>query len=349
MQLAKFPRVSLAHLPTPLERLDTLSTMLGVDLWIKRDDCTGLSTGGNKARKLEFLIAEALDQDADIVVTHGATQSNHARQTAAAAARTGLDCTIVLEDRTGKPEPEYRTNGNVFLDELHGASIESRPSGLDMNAEIEGVAARLRASGRKPYLIPGGGSNPTGALGYVNAAMELVSEANAVGLRIDHVVHATGSAGTQAGMVAGLAGMHSGIRLLGIGVRAPREAQERNVYQLARATAGKLGMDGLVKPGHVEANCDYVGAGYGLPGPDTLDAIRLVARTEGILLDPVYSGKAMAGLLDLCRRGSFKAGETIVFLHTGGSAALFGYTASFNLNEEGASQSADARNEEEKT
>ena len=349
MQLAKFPRLSLAHLPTPLERLDNLSKTLGVDLWIKRDDCTGLSTGGNKARKLEFLIAEALEQGADIVVTHGATQSNHARQTAAAAARTALDCHILLEDRTGMTEHEHRWGGNVLLDVLHGASLETRPSGLDMNAELDGVAARLRASGRKPYLIPGGGSNPTGALGYVNAAMELVSEANAAGLRIDHVVHATGSAGTQAGMVTGLVGMSSGIHLLGIGVRAPREVQERNVYHLACATAAKLGLDGLVRPEHVEANCDYVGAGYGIPGADTLDAIRLTARTEGILLDPVYSGKAMAGLVDLCRRGAFTKGETIVFLHTGGSAALFGYTTSFNLNEDGVVRSADARIEEEKT
>ena len=349
MQLAKFPRVSLAHLPTPLERLDNLSKMLGVDLWIKRDDCTGLSTGGNKARKLEFLIAEALDRKADIVVTHGATQSNHARQTAAAAARSNLDCHILLEDRTGNPEPEYRGNGNVFLNGLHGASIETRPGGLDMNAELEGVADRLRADGRKPYPIPGGGSNPTGALGYVNAAMELVSQANAIGLRIDHLVHATGSAGTQAGLVTGLVGMNCDIRLLGIGVRAPRDVQEENVYRLACATAQRLGMDGLIRPEHVEANCDYGGAGYGLPGADTLDAIRLMARTEGILLDPVYSGKAMAGLLDLCRRGSFKAGETIVFLHTGGSAALFGYTMSFNSNEDGVARSAGVRPEERMT
>ena len=205
MQIAEFPRLNLAHLPTPLERLDNLSKMLGVELWIKRDDCTGLSTRGNKAHKLEFLIAEALERDADIVITHGATQSNHARQTAAAAARTGLACHVLLEDRTGKPEPEYRCNGNEFLDRLHGATIESRPSGLDS------VAARLRAEGRKPYVIPGGGSNPTGALGYVNAAMELVSQADAIGLCIDHVVHATGSAGTQAGMVVGLAGMDTGI------------------------------------------------------------------------------------------------------------------------------------------
>ena len=340
--------MSLAHLPTPLERLDNLSKMLGVDLWIKRDDCTGLSTGGNKARKLEFLIAEALEQKADVVITHGAIQSNHARQTAAAAARSNLDCHILLEDRTGNPEPEYRGNGNVFLNGLHGASIETRPGGLDMNAELEGVAGRLRADGRKPYPIPGGGSNPTGALGYVNAAMELVSQANAIGLRIDHLVHAAGSAGTQAGLVTGLVGMNSDIRLLGIGVRAPRDVQEENVYRLACATAQRLGMDGL-RPEHVEANCDYVGAGYGLPGADTLDAIRLMARTEGILLDPVYSGKAMAGLLDLCRQGSFKAGETIVFLHTGGSAALFGYTMSFNSNEDGVARSAGVRPEERMT
>ena len=349
MQIAEFPRLNLAHLPTPLERLDNLSKMLGVELWIKRDDCTGLSTGGNKARKLEFLIAEALERDADIVITHGATQSNHARQTAAAAARTGLACHVLLEDRTGKPEPEYRCNGIVFLDRLHGATIESRPSGLDMNAELDGVAARLRAEGRKPYVIPGGGSNPTGALGYVNTAMELVFQADAIGLRIDHVVHATGSAGTQAGMVVELAGMDTGIRLLGIGVRAPKDVQERNVYHLARDTARKLGMNEPIGPELVEANCDYVGAGYGLPGADTLDAIRVMACTEGILLDPVYSGKAMAGLLDLCRQGAFESGETIVFLHTGGSAALFGYTMSFNPTDDDVALPAHVRQQERET
>ena len=333
MHLARFPRVHLAHLPTPLESLENLSRVLdGPDIWIKRDDCTGLSTGGNKTRKLEFLMAEALNQGADIVLTQGATQSNHARQTAAFAARLGLDCHLLLEDRTAKTDPEYVHNGNVFLDLLHNASIERYPATPDMNTAMEQVADRMRAEGRKPYLIPGGGSNTTGALGYVNAALELIQQANSQGLRIDHIVHATGSAGTQAGLVTGLAGMNSGIPLLGIGVRAPKEIQENNVFKLACATAEKLGCAGIVQRDHIVANCDYIGQGYGFPAPDTIAAIQLLARLEGILLDPVYSGKGMAGLIDLCRKGFFKRGETVVFVHTGGSAALFGYTASFQFS-----------------
>lgn len=333
MNLARFARLRLAHLPTPLEHLPRLTRELGgPEIWIKRDDCTGMSTGGNKTRKLEFLMAEAMAQGADIVLTQGATQSNHARQTAACAARLGLACHILLEDRTGKTDRDYTRNGNVLLDELHGASIERRPAHPDMNAELAKVAERLRAEGRKPYAIPGGGSNPTGALGYVNAALELVTQANDLGLRIDHVVHATGSCGTQAGLVAGLQGINAGVPLLGIGVRAPREKQEENVFALASATAEKLGIAGVVKRRHVVANCDYVGEGYGFPAPGTIAAITMLARLEGILLDPVYSGKGMAGLIDLVAKGAFQKGDNIVFIHTGGSAGLFGYVADFGFN-----------------
>jgi len=330
MHLARFPRLHLAHLPTPLEYLENLTrTLGGPEIWIKRDDCTGMATGGNKTRKLEFLMAEAQQQGADIVLTQGATQSNHARQTAAFAARLGLDCHLLLEDRTGKTETEYVHNGNVLLDLLFGASVEPYSPTADMNAMLEQVADRFRAEGRKAYAIPGGGSNPTGALGYVNAALELLTQTNEQGLRIDHIVHATGSAGTQAGLVTGLAATHSGIPLLGIGVRVPREPQENTVFKLACATADKLGCSGVVKREQVVANCDYVGEGYGLPTPGTIEAIRLLAEQEGILLDPVYSGKGMAGLIDLCRKGFFKRGDNVVFVHTGGSAALFAYPTSF--------------------
>ncbi len=333
MNLARFPRIRLAHLPTPLEHLPHLTRALGgPEIWIKRDDCTGLSTGGNKTRKLEFLMAEATDQGADIVLTQGATQSNHARQTAAAAARLGLDCHILLEDRTGKTNHDYTLNGNVLLDRLHGATIEHRAAHPDMNGEMEKVAERMRAEGRKPYCIPGGGSNPTGALGYVNAAMELVSQANDLGLRIDHVVHATGSAGTQAGLVTGLKGINAGIPLLGFSVRAPKDKQEDNVFKLACATAEKLGIAGAVRREDVVANSDYVGPGYGFPAPDTIEAIEMLARHEGILLDPVYSGKGMAGLVDFIRKGRFNSGENVVFVHTGGSAALFGYVEDFGVD-----------------
>ena len=335
MNLARFPRIRLGHMPTPLEPMENLSRHLagpngGPKLWIKRDDCTGLSTGGNKTRKLEFLMADALAQGADTVITQGATQSNHARQTAAAAAKLGLACHILLEDRTGYTDPAYTDSGNVLLDRLHGATIDRRPGGVDMQAEMEKFAAELKTQGRKPYVIPGGGSNAVGALGYVNAALELVAQAAEIGLRIDHVVHATGSAGTQAGLVTGLTALNSGIPVLGIGVRAPKEQQEKNVLALAEKVATHLGLPGIVKPEHVVANCDYVGQGYGIPTEGMVAAVKLLAEKEGILLDPVYSGKGMAGLIDLVRKGHFGKDENIVFIHTGGSVGLFGYPEAFN-------------------
>lgn len=330
MHLARFPRVFLAHLPTPLERLDRISAELGgPEIWIKRDDCTGLSTGGNKTRKLEFLMAEAQAEGADMVMTQGATQSNHARQTAAFAARLGMGCHILLEDRTGSNDPNYNGNGNVLLDHLHGATTAKYPGGVDMQAAMEAEAEKLRQTGRRVYVIPGGGSNPTGALGYVNCAFELVGQANDRGLRLDHIVTATGSAGTQAGLVVGLQAINAQIPLLGIGVRAPQAKQEESVFALAQKTAAKLGCPDVVARGDVRADCNYVGAGYGIPGTDTIEAVRMFAELEGLLLDPVYSGKGAAGLIDYCRKGKFRKGERVVFLHTGGSAALFGYDRVF--------------------
>lgn len=332
MHLARFRRLHLAHLPTPLEPLPRLSRALGgAEIWIKRDDCTGLSTGGNKTRKLEFLMAEAQSANADLVITQGATQSNHARQTAAFAAKLNMGCHILLEDRTGSKDPSYNRNGNVFLDLLHGATVEKRPPGLDMNQEIEAAAERFRSEGRRVYTIPGGGSNPTGALGYANCALELLAQANERDLAIDHIVHATGSAGTQAGLLVGLKALNAGIPLLGIGVRAPKAKQEENVFRLAAATAEKLGCPGVVARADVVADCDYVGDGYGIPTPGAIEAIEMFARLEGILLDPVYTGKGAAGLIDLIRKGRFGKGERVVFLHTGGSAALFGYTDAFDF------------------
>jgi L-cysteate sulfo-lyase len=332
MDIARFPRVRLGHFPTPLEPLDNLSKLLGGPrLWVKRDDCTGLSTGGNKTRKLEFLMAEALQQKADVVITQGATQSNHARQTAAAAVKLGMHCHVLLEDRTGYTAPDYTEGGNVLLDRLHGATVERRPGGSNMQAEMEAVAERLRQQGRRPYVMPGGGSTPLGAIGYANAALELVQQSAEQGLRIDALVHATGSAGTQAGLVAGLQALNSPMRLLGIGVRAPREKQESMVYDLACRTWALLGVRGELPRASVEANCDYVGGGYGVPTPGMVEAVTLLARTEGLLLDPVYSGKGMAGLIDLVRKGHFRAGQNVVFLHTGGSVALFGYPTAFDL------------------
>jgi len=330
MHLARFPRVRFGHLPTPLEPLDNLTRLLGgPKLWVKRDDCTGLGTGGNKTRKLEFLMADAQAKGADTVITQGAIQSNHARQTAAAAARLGMKCLILLENRTGSEARDYRRNGNVMLDHLFGAPTKVYSAGTDMNAAMAEVAEGVKAGGGTPYIIVGGGSNPIGALGYVNCALELMRQADDMGLSIDRVVHATGSAGTQAGLVAGLEGARSGIPVLGIGVRAPKPQQEENVFKLASATAELLGVAGAVRRETVVANTDYVGQGYGIPTQGMREAVALLARCEGLLLDPVYSGKAMAGLIDLVRRGEFGRQENVVFLHTGGSVGLFGYLDAF--------------------
>ena len=330
MKLSTFPRIRITHGPTPLEFMPRLTEALGgPNLYIKRDDCTGLATGGNKTRKLEFLMADALKHQADTIITQGATQSNHARQTVAIAAKLGLKCEILLEDRTGSTESNYKHSGNVFLDHLFGAHVQEVPGGTDMNAAMATLASKLRDKGRKPYIIPGGGSNAIGALGYVVCALEMVDQFNTQGLDVSCVVHATGSAGTQAGLVVGLEGSRSRIPVLGIGVRAAREAQETNVFNLAVKTAELLGVPGAVSRERVQANCDYVGAGYGVPTPGMVEALTMVARLEGILLDPVYSGKGMAGLIDLCRRGHFKRGENIVFVHTGGAVGLYGYMNAF--------------------
>lgn len=331
MHLARFPRVRLFPTPTPLEKMENLTRHLGgPQIWIKRDDCTVVATGGNKVRKLEFLAGDAQARGADHLITQGAVQSNHVRQTIAVANRLGMKCSVLLEHRLETNDPNYLGSGNVLLDKLMGASIEYRQSGLDMNAEAERKGEELRAAGGKPYVIPGGGSNRVGALGYVSCAQELMQQADEMGLKIDRVVHATGSAGTQAGLVAGLIGINAGVRVLGIGVRAPKDRQEANVHKLAQEVAEYVGVHGGVPREAVEANCDYVGAGYGQPTDGMYEAVSMVARLEGILLDPVYSGKGMAGLIDLIRKGKIGSNETVVFLHTGGAVGLFGYNSFFD-------------------
>ena len=330
MHLARFPRVSLFPKPTPLEPLENLTRHLGgPEIWIKREDCTIVATGGNKVRKLEWLIGEARLQGATRIVTQGAVQSNHVRQTAAVARRFGMTCLALLEHRIETNDRDYLNSGNVLLDKLFGCEIEYRPGGIDMNAEAEKKGAELRAAGEAVYVIPGGGSNKVGALGYVACAQELVQQADEMDLRIDRVVTATGSAGTHAGLVVGLEGVNAAIPVLGIGVRLPRDRQEANVFRLAEATADYVGVRGGIARSAVVANCDYVGEGYGIPTPGMAEAVQMLARQEGILLDPVYSGKAMAGMIDLIRRGEFRKDERVVFLHTGGAVGLFGYTGFF--------------------
>jgi L-cysteate sulfo-lyase len=296
----------------------------GPRLWIKRDDCTGLATGGNKTRKLEFLIADAIEKDADMVVTQGAVQSNHVRQTAAAACKFGLDCHALLERRVPGREDDYETTGNVLFAQMFGTSLEFRPAGLDMNAEALAVTEKLAAAGRKPYFIPGGGSNETGALGYVSCAYELLDQIKANNLDVGWIVLATGSTGTHAGMLAGLHAAGSTIPVMGISVRQPEDKQIAAVHKLAVLTASKL-TDTPLGVEKVIVDDGYVGAGYGQPTQGTLDAINLIARREGLLFDPVYSGKGLAGMIGLAGQNFFDSDKDVIFLHTGGAAALFAY------------------------
>ncbi len=326
MQLNRFPRRRYTAGPTPLEPLRRLSEHLGgPELWIKRDDLLGLAAGGNKTRKLEFLVGAAFAAGADTLITTGAVQSNHCRLTLAAAAYEGLACRLVLEERVAGSYDEA-ASGNNFLFRLLGAEkLVVVPGGADLAATMQQEAEELTAQGRSAYVIPGGGSNPLGALGYVACAQELLQQADRQGLTIDHLVTASGSGGTHAGVVAGLTGLSAGVSVIGISVRAARQPQELKILDLAQRAAELAGSHVPVTGGDVVVHDDYVGEGYSLPTAAMVEAVRLFARLEGILLDPVYTGKAAAGLIDLVRRGRFGRGERVVFLHTGGAPALYAY------------------------
>lgn len=310
-------RTSLGHLPTLIEKLPRLSAHLaGPTIYCKRDDQTGLATGGNKVRKLEFLFAEALAQGCDHVVTLGGPQSNHVRQTAAAAARRGLSCSLVLR---GNPPPQRL--GNLLLDELLGAEVHWSGA-RTRDAVAAELMETLRARGVRPYLIPVGGSNGLGALGYALAMQEAVTQLAAAALPIDAMVFASSSGGTHAGLALGAHAHGFSGRVLGLAIDAPREELIAHVTTLALDAARRARLDVTAQQLRVEANADYLGGGYSVVGDLERDAIRTVARTEGILLDPVYTGRAMGGLIDLIRRGEFKRGENVLFWHTGGAAAL---------------------------
>ena len=325
MPLSSFPRVSLAHLPTPLEPMERLSKLLGgPQIFIKRDDCTGLATGGNKTRKLEFLIGDALEKGCDVILTAGGLQSNHARQTAAAAARCGLDCELFLEAVPGTPQEDYDRNGNLLLDRLLGAVVERCPADGSLIGRMAARAEELHADGRKPYVVPVGGSNGIGALGYLDCALELLTQAEAQQLEISHIVMATGSGGTQAGLLAGLQRGGANARLIGINVSAPEADQKAKLQPVLEET---FALAGLALPPDEAVICDggYYLPGYGIPSEATLAALKLTAETEAIFLDPVYTGKAMAGMIAMIHQGALTTKDRVVFLHTGGAAGLFAY------------------------
>ena len=316
----RLPRIHLAYLPTPLEELPRLTKALGgPSLYIKRDDQTGLAGGGNKARKLEFSVAEALRQRADTLITVGGVQSNHCRQTAAAAAHCGLRCIVVLRGHA-----PAASNGNLLLDYLLGARVVFSGD-RTREAVAEDVAKEQRAAGHRPHLIPVGASNEIGAVGFVAAIEELDGQLKEQRLNVDHVVFASSSFGTQAGLCVGAKAIGFTPQIAAIAIDSSRAELQVGVAALADATIRRLDLKLTVTPEEVVAHDGYLGAGYAVMGELEKEAISLVARTEGILLDPVYTGRAMAGLIDLIRKGEFGKDETIVFWHTGGSAALFAY------------------------
>jgi len=324
--LDRFPRVPLATLPTPLEPAQRLSAELGATVWLKRDDLTGLALGGNKVRKLEFLLGAAEAEGADTVVTFGALQSNHARQTAAACARRGLRCELVLTTAVARDGEAYVRSGNVLLDHLLGATCTVVPNDDDaMAATVAEVSARIAARGGRARWIPPGGSDAVGTLGYVAAGVELAGQLDAAGVGRDAVVHvAVSTGGTLAGLLTGLRLAGSGAEVRGVDVYRPADVTRPRVAGLLAEVADLLGTD-PVPLDEVHLDDAWLGRGYGLPTPEMLDALRLVARTEGVLLDPVYSGKAMAALVGSCRPGAKRPGAPQVFVHTGGVPGLFAY------------------------
>ncbi|MEW6548811.1 MAG: D-cysteine desulfhydrase family protein [Spirochaetota bacterium] len=329
------PRYDLGFSPTPIHPLPRLSAALGgPELWIKRDDQTGLAGGGNKTRKLEFSLGEALARGADTLVTLGGVQSNHCRQTAAAAARAGLSCVLVL-----RGEAPAERNGNLLLDHLLGAQVVFS-GGMTREEKAREVLHGLASKGRKPFLIPLGASDEYGAPGYVLAARELADQFKTLGFVPDRLVLASSSCGTQAGLCLGFKALgERRMRVTAINIDSKLQELQETVAGLVGKTARRLSLDVDVKPQEVLGYDGYLGGGYAVLGAPETEAIGLAARTEGLLLDPVYTGRAMAGLVDLVRKGEFAKGERILFLHTGGSPALYAY-ASQLLEDHAASKAA---------
>lgn len=321
MLLEKLPRITLAHLPTPLEEASHLSAVLGGPrILIKRDDLTGLVLGGNKARKLEFIMADAKQKGADVIITTGAPQSNHACQTAAVARKLGMEPILILQ-KGAHPE----TQGNLLLNSLLDAEVQIIDDPSLVPKAIDDLAADLRSKGRNPYVIPRGASSPLGTVGYVNAASEICEQLNKQGLIAQYLFVAAGSMGTIAGLTVGAKYFQAPFQVIGVSVRAKKEELTVKIADLANETARLLDINLTFTPSEITIYDEYVGKGYGIPTPQCIEAIKLVAQTEGIFLDPVYTGKTMSGLIDLIRQGKFTPQDTVIFAHTGGVPALFAY------------------------
>lgn len=326
MNLAKFPRRRYTEGTTPLEYLPNFTKALnGPKIYMKRDDLLGGTSGGNKTRKLEFVMASAIAEGADTIITVGAPQSNHCRLTLAATVKENMDCHFIIEERVPNSYKENASGNNFLFKLLDVKSIKVVPKGTDLMAEMTTLAESLKKKGKKPYIIPGGASNSIGALGYVACAEETMSQLFDKNIQIDHIVVPSGSTGTHAGMLAGILGINANIPVIGVGVNKPKDIQIDAVFDLTKQVVEELGIKTPLQKSDIIVYDDYVGEGYSLPTDGMIEAVQMLARTEGILLDPVYSGKVMAGMIDLIRQGYFKKSDNVLFLHTGGSPALYAY------------------------
>jgi L-cysteate sulfo-lyase len=326
----RFHRLGLAHLPTPFEPMERLSAHLGGPrLWVKRDDCTGVGMGGNKLRKLDYVLKQALEQGADTLVSGGVVQSNSQRQVAAAAAKLGLGCHLaVYHGRLAPPSAEYEKTGNALLNRLFGATLHDVPWDGDRNGAIRALADRLRAEGRKPFVVPYGVSDGLGAVGYASTVAEIAGQSAAIGISPTAIAHCTGSGGTQAGLVVGARAFLPVTRIVGIDIDAEPERVRADVVTYGKAAAGLLGQP--FDEADVEVVAGHAGPAYGVAHEATVEAIKLGARLEGLVLDPVYSGKGLAGLIAMVRGGRWTKDQDVVFIHTGGAPALFAYRHLFD-------------------
>jgi L-cysteate sulfo-lyase len=329
MLTSSFPTVNLSHKPTPLERLDNISSDFQTNIWIKRDDCTGLAFGGNKSRQLEFYIGHAKSLGADILLTTGAIQSNHVRMTVAAARKTNMDVEVQLEHRVEREQVEYHQSGNPFLVKLMGAKIHYYPGGEDEDGADQAMIDRaevLRQEGRNPYVIPlSNAKTPYGALGYVEAAEEILQQLESTNLKPDRFIVPTGSASTHAGFLLGLRASGCQIPVQGICVRRDAVSQRNRVATKIQSVVDLMGLDIKISDEDVVCDDRFLAPGYGQLNEAASGAIKLMARREGIFLDPTYSGKSFAGLLDCIDSENYGVDNHVVFLHTGGSPSLFGY------------------------
>lgn len=324
MNLARFPRRRYTPHATPIEPLPRLGAELGIELWVKRDDLLGLAGGGNKTRKLEFLVADALARGCDTLITVGAPQSNHCRLTLAAAAREGLKCRLVIEERVPGTYARQAVGNNLLFDLLGAERVRMVPAGTDLAAELQAEADAVAAEGGKAAILVGGGSSPLGALGYAACAAEISAQLFDMGLTFDELVVASGSAGTHAGLVAGVAALSWNLPVTGVSVRRPSAEQEGNVHKLAVETAALMQTPAPARDA-VVVDDRWVGAGYSIPTREMVEAVRLAASLEGLLLDPVYTGKAFAGLIGRARDGAIGRGKRVLFVHTGGAPSLHAF------------------------